>query len=419
MVLKRQTFVILATLIPALALLVFSASVRSQPTEDLLDGDPSGTPYVAGELIVSYEEGAEAASSSGRTLDSVDRVLSSVEGSDGASVEQEIPLLDAKVIEFPDVKDDASQDARESSLEEMKGELEGSPGVEGVYYNYVRSGSAAANDPLFRRQYGLKKAKFPAAWKRHPRGARVAVVDSGVAAGHPDLRGKVADRYDFQNNNSTVEDLNGHGTHVAGIIGARTNNRVGVAGGCPKCKIIAAKALDKDLNGRDSNIAQAINWSVNRGAKVVNLSLGGLGKKSILKEAIDYANRKGAVVVAAGGNYGNGKPVYPAAYNNVISVAYTDARDRRSPNSSYGGWQNVAAPGVNIVSTVPGGYQSRSGSSFSSPHAAALAGILFGQRRSKAVVFRRIQLTANDIGPRGKDAYYGHGRINAAHASKR
>ncbi len=419
MALKRQTFVILATLIPALALLVFSASVRSQPAEDLLDEDPSGAPYAAGELIVSYEEGSEVAASSGRTLDSVGRVLSSVEASDGASVVEEIPILDAKVIEFPEVKDDASQDDRESSLEEMKDELEGSPAVEGVYYNYVRTGGAAANDPLFDQQYGLRKAGFPAAWKRHPRGARVAVVDSGVAAGHPDLQGKVADRYDFHNNNSTVEDLNGHGTHVAGIVGARTNNRAGVAGGCPKCKIIAAKALDKDLNGFDSNIAQAINWSVNRGAKVVNLSLGGLGEKSILKEAIDYANRKGAVVVAAGGNYGDGRPVYPAAYNNVLSVAYTDARDTRSPNSSYGGWQDVAAPGVDIVSTVPGGYQSRSGSSFSTPHAAALAGILFGQRRSKATVFRRIQLTATDIGPRGKDIYYGHGRIDAARASLR
>lgn len=418
MVLKRQTLVVLATLIPALTLLVFSASVHSQPTGDVLDEDPSGIPYASGELIVSYEEGAVAASSSGRTIEAVNDVLSSVGGSEGASVETDIPILDAKVVEFPEVKGDASGDSRESSLEEIKEELEESPGVEGVYYNYARTGSAAANDRLFRRQYGLKRANFPAAWKRHKRGARVAVVDSGVA-NHPDLRRKVVARYDFQNNNATVEDLNGHGTHIAGIVGARTNNRAGVAGGCPKCTIVAAKALDKNLSGFDSNIAQAINWSVNRGAKVVNLSLGGLGEKSILKEAIDNANRRGAVVVAAGGNYGDGRPVYPAAYANVLSVAYTDSRDRRSPNSSFGAWQNVAAPGVNIVSTVPGGYGTKTGSSFSAPHASALAGILAGQKRPKAVVFRRIQVTATDVGPRGKDPYYGHGRINAARASQR
>jgi thermitase len=419
MVLKRQTFVFLATLIPALVLLAFSSSVRSQTPEVLLDEDSKGAPYAAGELIVSYEEGAETTSSGG-TLDAVSGVLSSVEGADGASVETDIPILDAKVIEFPEVKDDASRDARESSLEEIKEELEGSPGVEGVYYNYVRTGSAAANDPLFDRQYGLKKAGFPAAWKRHPRGVRVAVVDSGVAVEHPDLSRKVVARYDFHNDNETVEDLNGHGTHIAGIVAARTNNRVGVASGCPKCTIIAAKALDQNLSGLDSNIAQAINWSVNRKAKVVNLSLGGLGEKSILKEAIDYANRKGAVVTAAGGNYGDGRTVYPAAYGNVMAVAYTDASDVRSPNSSYGSWMNVAAPGVNIVSTVPGGdYGTRSGSSFSTPHASALAGILFGQGRSKENVFKRIQTTATDVGPRGKDVYYGHGRINAAAASRR
>lgn len=418
MILKRQTLVILATLIPALALLVFSASVRSQPAGGLLDKDSAGAPYAAGELIVSYEEGSEAAAS-GEALDSVNRALSSVEDSGGASIEKDIPILDAKVVEFPEVKGDASQASRESSLEEMKEELEDSPGVEGVYYNYVRTGSAAANDPFFRRQYGLGKAGFPAAWRRHPRGARVAVVDSGVAVNHRDLRRKVGARYDFRNNNGTVEDLNGHGTHIAGIVAARTNNKIGVAGGCPKCTIIAAKALDKNLSGFDSDIAQAINWSVNRGARVVNLSLGGLGEKSVLKEAIDYANRRGAVVVAAGGNYGDGRTVYPAAYNNVVAVSYTDARDRRSPNSSYGRWMNVAAPGVNIVSTVPGGYQARSGSSFSSPHAAALAGILSGQRRPKAVVYRRLQLTATDVGPRGRDAFYGYGRINAARASLR
>lgn len=412
MVLKRQTLIMSATLIAALALLVFSASVRSQPAGVMVDEDPSGAPYAAGELIVVYEDGAQ------RPLAVAERSLSSIEEATGVEVEQDLPELDAKVLEFPEILGEPSQDSREGSLEEIKAELEESPEVEEVYYNYLRTGTAA-NDPLFGGQYGLRKARFPTAWKRHPRGVRVAVVDSGLALGHPDLRGKVVARYDFRNDNQTVEDLNGHGTHVAGIVAARTNNRVGVAGGCPKCTLIAAKALDKNLIGFDSDITRAISWSVNRGAKVINLSLGGFGAKSMMKRSIDYANSRGAVVVAAGGNYGNGEPIYPGAYGNVISVAYTDARDRRSPNSSYGRWMNVAAPGVDILSTVPGGYERRSGSSFSAPHAAALAGILLGQGRSKKATVRRIQLTATDVGPRGKDPYYGHGRINAAAASRR
>jgi thermitase len=414
MVLKRQTVVVLATVIFALSLLVFSASARSQPAETALDEDPGGARYAAGELIVVY--GEERAPD---PVSSVNRALSTVEEAAGVEVAENLPAIDAQVLEFPEVKEDASQSSREESLEEMKRELEDSPEVEEVYYNYVRTGAQARRDPRFPQQYGLRKTGFPTAWKRHPRGVRVAVVDSGVAANHVDLRGKVVAGYDFHNDNATIEDLNGHGTHIAGIIAARTSNGLGVASGCPKCTIVAAKALDKNLSGFDSNIARAINWSVNSGARVVNLSLGGLGEKSILKQSIDYANSRGAVVVAAGGNYGDNRPVYPAAYGNVLAVSYTDARDRRSRNSSYGGWINVTAPGVNIVSTVPGGYRARSGSSFSAPHASALAGLLFGQGRPKAVVFRRIQLTATDIGPRGRDAFYGFGRVNAARASLR
>lgn len=393
---------------------MFSVSARSQPAENVLDKDPSGAPYAVGELIVAYE-GGEA---DGSRLASVGRALSDVEDATGVEVAEKIPAIGAEVLEFPEVKEDASQNSREDSLEEIKEEIEDSPGVEEVYYNYLRTGSVAANDPRFRQQYGLRKAGFPEAWRRHLRGVRVAVVDSGVAVNHQDIRGKVVARYDFRNGNATVEDLNGHGTHVAGIIGAKTGNRIGVAGGCPRCTIVAAKALDKNLNGFDSDISKAINWSVNRGARVVNLSLGGLGQKSVMKKSIDYANSRGAIVVAAGGNFGDNRPVYPAAYGNVISVSYTDALDRRSPNSSFGRWMNVAAPGVNIVSTVPGGYHSRSGSSFSAPHVSALAGLLLGQNRSKLVTLHRVQRTATDIGPRGYDPFYGHGRINAARASR-
>ncbi len=414
MVLRRQTVVILATLIPALALLVFSASVRSQPAENMVDEDASGAPYAAGELVVVYEEEAERA-----PLAAVNRALSSVEEAAGAEVAEVLPEIGAQVVEFLEVEGDASQASREDSLEEMKSELEESPGVEEVYYNYVRTGTQATNDPRFRQQYGLRKAGFPTAWKRHPRGVRVAVVDSGVVVGHSDLRGKVVAGYDFHNNNATVEDLNGHGTHIAGIIAAKTGNRVGVASGCPRCTIVAAKALDKNLSGFDSNIARAINWSVNNGAKVINLSLGSdQGEKSVLKKSIDYARSKGAVVVVAGGNYGDSRRVWPAVYDNVVAVSYTDSRDVRSRNSSYGGWIDVAAPGVGIVSTVPGGYQARSGSSFSASHASALAGILLGQNRKPGIVIRRMKLTATDIGPRGRDNFYGYGRINAARASR-
>lgn len=417
MVLKRQTVVILATLVFALSLLLFSASARSQPAEDALDEDSGGARYAAGELIVVYEE--EAARN---RVSSVNRALSTVEEASGVEVSENLSEIDAQVLEFPEVKGDASKDSREESLEEMKRELEESPEVEEVYYNYVRTGFFAPRDPYFRFQYGITKPRFNlvGGWLRF--GARVAVVDSGMAVGHPDLRRKTFAAYDFRNNNRSVEDLNGHGTHIAGIVAAQTNNRRGVAGACPVCKIVVAKALDRNLIGFDSDIARAINWSVNRGAKVVNLSLGSdAGPKSVMKNSIDYATRRGAVVVAAGGNYGDGRRVWPASYNNVLAVGYTNSADRRAANSSYGPWLNVVAPGVSIVSTIPGGrYGYKSGSSFSAPHASAIAGIMFSQGARRENVIRvRIQQTAVDLGPRGRDNLYGSGRINADRASLR
>ncbi|HET7477920.1 MAG TPA: S8 family peptidase [Rubrobacteraceae bacterium] len=403
----RQLAVVFVSLIAAAALLAFTGAAWSEPPGDLVDEGPGGAEYAAGELIVTYEDQEH------------EQEVESLGEEAGATVAEDLPDADAKVLEFPEVKSERSQEVRERDLERIKEKLEKSPGVESVYYNYVRTGMYTPNDPRFRYQYGLRKPGFEKAWSRtRGRGTRVAVIDSGAAIQHPDLQGRVVAQYDFVNNNSTVEDLHGHGTHTAGTVAARTGNGIGVAGGCPGCRLIIGKALNRDLVGNDSDIANAITWSVDHGAKVVNLSLGGPGEKSILKGAIDYATRKGANVVAAAGNGGTG-PIYPAAYANVIAVAATGPNDGRDSSFSTGSYIDVAAPGINILSTVPGGYEYRSGTSMSSPHVAALAGLLRGQGRGPLATRYRILRTAVDLGPRGKDPYYGYGRINADRATRR
>lgn len=362
---------------------------------------------MAGELLVTYEAGT------GNVLDSVD-------GAATAEVKNDLPDINAQLIEFPEVKGEAAKDIREDILAETKRELENDPDVKSVEYNYVYEFSFTPNDSRFGAQYGLKQPRFPRAWDTvRGKGVKIAVVDSGIAGNHPDLRRKIAAQRDFLDNDRRAEDPVGHGTHVAGVAAAQTNNGKGVAGGCPSCKLLIAKAGDQ-FRLSTANIARGINWSVNRGAKVINLSLGGPQNSRVLKNAVDRAANRGVVVVAAAGNEDSSAKIYPAAYKSVLAVTATNRSDKRARFSSFGSWVDVAAPGVDILSTYTGGkYRRFDGTSFSSPHVAALAGLLADQGRGRSNIRDRIQKTAVDKGQNGRDKFYGAGRINAAAAVRR
>lgn len=244
------------------------------------------------------------------------------------------------------------------------------------------------------------------------------MVDSGIDRGHPDLSGKIAATKNFTAD-SSVNDNDGHGTHVAGTAAATTNNDRGVAGSCPNCDLLIAKALSSG-SGSDSDVADGIMWTVDNGAEAVNLSLGGPGDSATLECAVNYAWNEGAVVAAAAGNDSINQKSYPAAYENAIAVAATDQEDRQASFSNFGNWIDVAAPGVRILSTLPGGgYGYKSGTSMSTPHVAGLAGVLAGQGRNKVVIRARIEKLAEDLGAEGKDPRYGHGRIDAARSAYR
>jgi thermitase len=271
------------------------------------------------------------------------------------------------------------------------------------------------------KQLDLYSLKAPAAWNETLGvGARVAVVDTGIDGDHPDLKSKIVAQKDLVNNDDVAEDdIAGHGTNVAGTVGAVTNNGAGVAAVCPGCKLLVAKAGDSRVL-YDSDIVQGIYWSVNNRAKAINLSLGSEGNSSILEHAVDYAWEHGVVVVAAAGNDNTGRPSYPAAYRHVISVSATDQANKRARFSNYGTTVDVAAPGVTILSTVPGGgYGIKAGTSMASPHVAALAGLLASQDLSPPEIRRRIQRTATDLGATGKDNSFGWGLIDANKAVRR
>jgi thermitase len=401
----RQISTLLVSLLGALALLVFSPAARG---EDAVDHGPAGAPYTTGELLVTYEEEAS------------DSAIESLDEEANAQVEETLPEIYARLLEFPQVKDEPSERARGQALARIKEELERDPAVESVGYNYFYSASYTPNDPRFGEQWGLMKTGFESAWDRaRGSGVRIAIVDSGAAVRHVDLRQKIALQRDLINNDGTVEDPFEHGTHVAGIAAAETGNGTGVAGGCPNCKLLIAKVLDGDGMGTATDVAQGIIWSTDHGAEVVNVSLGDSHNVRAVRDAVDYATGKGAVVVAAAGNNDTNRLEYPAAYSDVIAVAATNKNDRRAWFSNYGDWVDVAAPGVGILSTVPGGYSAWDGTSMATPHVAALASLLASQGRSAVNIKKRIFNTAVDLGPTGRDPYYGYGRIDANRATRR
>ncbi len=339
-------------------------------------------------------------------------------GHAGGKVEDRLGGLNTLHLTFPAVESGPSREVREITLERIRAALDKAPGVQSAEYNYVRQVNFVPNDPGFDRQYGLKKPGYPKAWNetKGNKNVRIGIVDSGIDADHPDIKGKIAAKRDFVSSGSGAEDNIGHGTHVAGIAAANTGNRRGVAGGCPNCKLLIAKSVGT-FSGSDADIAKGINWSVNNGADVVNLSLGGPQESETLRRAVNRAWNQGSVVVAAAGNSGDNTRNYPAAYKRVMAVASTNRYDDRSSFSNRGNWISVAAPGSGILSTVPGGkYAQKSGTSMSSPNVAALAGLLSSQNMGNSQIRQRIQNTAVDLGPDGKDPATGHGRISASRA---
>jgi thermitase len=392
----------------ALLLVWLSPDASGVPAEPEVDEDPSGAPYAAGELLVTYEPEASEGD-----------VDEAVEESD-ALVEENLPAPDAQLLSFPEAQDEATEAARERELREAKKILKEDPDVKYVDYNYMRLPAFTPNDPLFTdgSQWSLRKIGAPAAWDTEKgSGAKVAVVDTGIAANHTDLEGKIVAQKDVIDNDNVAEDDDGHGTHVAGTVAAATNNGEGVAAVCPSCRLLIAKSGDEEGRFFDADVVQGIYWSVDNRAKAINLSLGFGGNSRILEHAVDYAWLRGVVVVAAAGNSNTDRPIYPAAYDKVISVAATNQNDRKASFSNFGTTIDVAAPGVEIVSAVPsGGYTELSGTSMASPHVAALAGLLAAQERTAPEIRRRIQSTAVDLGADGKDKIFGWGRIDARRA---
>lgn len=275
------------------------------------------------------------------------------------------------------------------------------------------------NDPLFStHQWGPQKIKAPGAWDltKGSSDVTIAVVDSGVQDDHPDLEGRVIKGYDFVENDWDPQDEYGHGTHIAGIAAATTNNGIGIAGIAPHSKILSIRIFkDETEDGYTSYFAQGIIHAADQGADVITCSFGINKPSPILEAAVLYAWEKGAVVIGSAGNNPTSKPRYPAAYKPAISVANTNSKDEKAESSNYGKWVDIAAPGTDIISTIIGSqYYEVSGTSMSVPHVAGVAALLASEGYNNKEIRRIILKTADDIP--GTGTLWSSGRLNAERA---
>ena len=294
--------------------------------------------------------------------------------------------------------------------------------------------ATSPNDPYYPRQWALARVGAPTAWKTTMgQGVTVAVVDSGVNRSHEDLKANLSPlQYDSVAHDNYAGDAIGHGTLVAGVIAAVQNNKLGVSGVAPKAKIMAIRVADVKSDGsgiKDQPEGDGIRWAADHGAKVINVSIGGVLPGPIETASVYYALAKGALVVASASNDGLPFCEFPAAFPGVLCVGATDSLDRVTSFSNYGVRLDVVAPGKEVWSTgaIPRAfgafptspdlkYQAVDGTSFSSPMVAGIGALLMSMGASNVLAGIIIRATARDLGLPGYDITYGFGRVDAAAA---
>ena len=343
------------------------------------------------------------------------------------------PLARVRVLEF----------ALNADLQAIDAMLDATPGVREAHPNFIMRTALVPNDPMYNQQYGPQITNSEPGWEMTTGDASVivCVADTGINFDHEDFQdatiwtnpGEIADNGIDDDNNGFIDDVHGwdginfdndprdrggHGSHVAGTIGARLNNGIGIAG-MANVTLVPFQVFSSGGGGTFEAITQAIFYATDNGFQALNYSGGGSGDVQILEDAVQYAWDNGMLVVAAAGNGNNGQPFYPAWYPGSIAVSGTDSNDNRYTSSNYGNHIDVAAPGVDVFSCWWSGassYNSITGTSMSTPHVTGLVALMLSLDDSLSNQELRdlLHIGADDLGDPGFDIFFGHGRINVA-----
>lgn len=305
--------------------------------------------------------------------------------------------------------------------------------TESIEPNYIYEAFDSPNDPDYTKQWNLRSINVEPAWTDSKgSGVTVAVIDTGISV-VPDLKStKFVPGYDFVSDRVDASDDNGHGTHVAGTIAQSTNNGYGVAGIAYEASLMPLKVLSAEGGGTVTDIAEAIRFAADHGADVINMSLGGGGDTDLMREAIDYAHRKGVVIVAAAGNSNTNSAAFPARYAHVIAVSALDAAGVKAPYSNYGAGVDISAPGGSTASGEAGGilqntidpetgdsmFLAFQGTSMAAPHVAGVAALVKASRVDDPDAIAQV-LTQSARTVKGDELnHFGAGQLDAAAAVK-
>ncbi|MDV6378774.1 S8 family serine peptidase [Sporosarcina sp. GW1-11] len=313
--------------------------------------------------------------------------------------------------------------AEDVDIQEITKQLQNEPGVLTVEPNYERYLHVSTNDPWLTTQWWIQTLRPESIWTRvnqQKKSIVVAVIDSGIATKHEDLQGRIQPGgYNFHGDNTNVEDVNGHGTSVAGVLAATYSNNKGITGiaGPYNVKILPLKVSHITGTSYVSDTIRAIDYAIENKADVINLSLGSDESSTAENAAIQRAIQAGISVVASAGNEAEeGNPIsYPASYENVISVGATDSQNRRSTFSNYNSYVSLVAPGTGIYTTgLSNSYKSMNGTSFSSPIVAGAAGLIKSIQPdyTPKQIKQLLENTAIDLGVPGRDSHFGAGLLN-------
>ncbi|GAB7389213.1 hypothetical protein BSNK01_30510 [Bacillaceae bacterium] len=316
------------------------------------------------------------------------------------------------------VPPESSRAAKENVAQKSSraaGQTSGQAAVKPVAQTVARR-TAAPNDPYLGRQDHLRQIEAFEGWsiRKENTAVTIAVVDTGVDLDHPDLAPNLVKGINLLDPNRPPQDDNGHGTRAAGVLAARGNNGIGVAGVLWAAKIMPVKVLDENGEGDEFTVGQGIRQAVDKGVDVILMSLGDPIFSPHMRDAVAYAEKKGVVVVAAAGNDGS-RVNYPAAFPTVIAVGAVDGKDKPLPYSNSGPEVDVVAPGEAIWTTeLGGGYGTDAGTSLAAPQAAGLVGLILAKypEMKPAQVRQWLKATAVDLEVPGWDAKTGYGRID-------
>ena len=281
------------------------------------------------------------------------------------------------------------------------------------------SALTSLNDTYQSLQWYLDTIDLPEAWRKSSgsKNIIIAIVDTGIDQDHPEFQGRIdPNSYNFYHDNNNITDYHGHGTHVAGILSAESNNSIGITG-VANVTLLIEKAYHIDDTTGDTILANSIIHATDNGAIIISNSWSGDNYSLVIHNAIKYANDRGVITVFAAGNNNTNQLFYPAALSETLAVGATDSSDTKASYSNYGSYINLTAPGSSIYSTLPGNsYGYKSGTSMSTPIVAGVLGLMFSYYDTELtaeLLYQSLDKIADDKGTTGRDDTYGWGRINA------